>query len=69
MAKVKTTRKVDKLGLFCGGDLLRENMGGISKIYLINPSDIKQMSSNGNVVDKIVIKRKYGNRKRKIIKL
>jgi hypothetical protein len=42
----------------------KEGNGGISEIYLIEASAIKNFST-----DSLVIKRKYGNRNRKIMKL
>jgi len=42
--------------------------GGVSKVYLINPKDIKRTTTENGVVN-FELKRKYGKFKREVIVL
>jgi len=43
---------------------------GIKRIFLIDPKDVKNDFLSGDVdVTEIILKRKYGKRKRKIVEL
>lgn len=39
------------------------------KIYLINPEDIKEIKFDGNTITSIKLKRKYKDKKRKVLKI